>query len=114
MLDFIDTLPDYDVALYTHKKSKTNSEVALDTLNSVLPVLEGLEDWNTDAIHDALFKLIEDKGCKNAIVLYPLRVAVSGKAFTPGGAIEICYLLGKEDSLERIRKGIEKLTQVQQ
>ena len=110
MVDFIDELPDYDKALYVHKKSKTNEEIALDTLKSVLPVLEGLEDWRADAIHDALFTLIAEKGCKNAIVLYPLRVAVSGKAFTPGGGIEICYMLGKDDALARIRKGIEKLS----
>lgn len=110
MVDFIDELPDYDKALYVHKKSKTNEEIALDTLKSVLPVLEGLEDWSADAIHDALFTLIAEKGCKNAIVLYPLRVAVSGKAFTPGGGIEICYMLGKDDALARIRKGIEKLS----
>jgi glutamyl-tRNA synthetase len=110
MVDFIDELPDYDTELYVHKKSKTNKEIALDTLNSVLPVLEGIDDWTAENIHDALFNLIAEKGVKNAIVLYPLRVAVSGKAFTPGGGIEICYLLGKEDTLARVRKGIEKLS----
>lgn len=110
MVDFIEALPDYDTELYVHKKSKTNKEIALDSLKSVLPVLENLEDWTLDAIHDALFGLIAEKGCKNAIILYPLRVAVSGKAFTPGGGVEISYLLGKEDALSRIRKGIEKLS----
>jgi glutamyl-tRNA synthetase len=110
MVDFIDELPDYDTELYVHKKSKTNKEIALESLNWVLPVLENVEDWTVENIHDALFNLIAEKGVKNAIVLYPLRVAVSGKAFTPGGGVEISYLLGKEDALARIRKGIEKLS----
>ncbi|MGN0633126.1 MAG: glutamate--tRNA ligase [Oscillospiraceae bacterium] len=110
MVDFIDKLPDYDKSLFTHKKSKTNEEIALDSLNAVLPVLESVENWTVDAIHEALFKLIEEKGVKNAIILYPLRVAVSGKAFTPGGGIEICYLLGKQDALDRIRKATQKLS----
>ncbi len=109
-VDFIDSLGDYDTALYVHKKSKTNEQIALDSLNAALPVLEGLDEWTEESIHEALFALIEKLGCKNAIVLYPLRVAVSGKAFTPGGAIELSFLLGKEDTLARIRKGIEKLS----
>lgn len=110
MVDFIDDLPDYDKSLYVHKKSKTNEEIALDTLKSVLPVLEGVDEWTIENIHDALFGLIAEKGCKNAVILYPLRVAVSGKAFTPGGGIEISYLLGKEDAARRIRAGIDKLS----
>ena len=109
-VDFIDSLGDYDTALYVHKKSKTNEQIALDSLNAALPVLEGLDEWTEESIHEALFALIEKLGCKNAIILYPLRVAVSGKAFTPGGAIELSFLLGKADTLARIRKGIEKLS----
>ena len=110
MVDFIDALPEYDIALYTHKKMKTNSENSLESLKEVLPVLEGVEDWTEENIHDALFDLIGKLGVKNGIVLWPLRVAVSGKAFTPGGGVEISYLIGKEDTLARIRKGIEKLS----
>lgn len=109
MVDFIDALPEYDIALYTHKKMKTNPENSLESLKEVLPVLEGVEDWTEENIHDALFDLIGKLGVKNGIVLWPLRVAVSGKAFTPGGGVEISYLIGKEDTLARIRKGIEKL-----
>lgn len=110
MVDFIDALPEYDIALYTHKKMKTNPENSLESLKEVLPVLEGVEDWTEENIHDALFDLIGKLGVKNGIVLWPLRVAVSGKAFTPGGGVEISYLIGKEDTLARIRKGIEKLS----
>ena len=85
---------------------KTNPENSLESLKEVLPVLEGVEDWTEENIHDALFDLIGKLGVKNGIVLWPLGVAVSGKAFTPGGGVEISYLIGKEDTLARIRKGI--------
>ncbi len=111
-VDFIDALPEYDIALYTHKKMKTNPENALDALQRVLPVLEAIpaEDFNHDRIHEDLFKLIEEMGVKNGIVLWPIRVAVSGKQFTPGGGIELCAILGKDDTIARIKKGIEKLS----
>lgn len=111
-VDFIDTLPEYDNALYTHKKMKTNPENSLDSLKAVLPVLESIDekDWTIDNIHEKLFELIAEKEVKNGIILWPLRVAVSGKAFTPGGGIEICHIIGKADSIERIKKGIEKLS----
>lgn len=111
-VDFIDALPDYDIALYTHKKMKTNPENSLDSLKAVLPVLEAIDekDWTMDNIHEKLFALIAEKGVKNGIILWPLRVAVSGKAFTPGGGIEICHIIGKADSIDRIKKGIQKLS----
>lgn len=109
-VDFIDSLPEYDNSLYCHKKMKTNEENSLSSLKEILPVLEKVSDWTTENIHEALFALIERLGVKNGIVLWPLRVAVSGKSFTPGGGIELCYILGKEESLARIRKGIEKLS----
>ena len=111
-VDFVDTLPDYDIALYTHKKMKTNPENSLDSLKAVLPVLEAIDEkaWTIENIHDKLFELIAQKEVKNGIILWPLRVAVSGKAFTPGGGIEICHIIGKADSIDRIKKGIEKLS----
>ena len=109
-VDFIDALPEYDTALYTHKKMKTNEETSLEALKAVLPVLEALDDFSEQGIHDALFSLIEKLGVKNGWLLWPVRVAVSGKQFTPGGGVEICAILGKEDSLARIRKGIELLS----
>lgn len=108
-VDFIDELPAYDTELYVHKKMKTNRENALETLKQALPVLEALDTWTTESLHEALFALIEQMGVKNGIVLWPLRVAVSGKQFTPGGGIELCAVLGKEESLHRMRKGIELL-----
>ena len=111
-MDFIETLPEYDNELYCHKKMKTNLENSLESLKQVLPVLEELDDWSIEGIHDALFGLIEKLGVKNGIILWPLRVALSGKLSTPGGGVEIAYIIGKQDSLDRVRKGIEKLSQV--
>ena len=88
---------------------KTNPENSLESLKNSLPVLEEISDWTEENIHNALFALIEKLGVKNGIILWPLRVALSGKAFTPGGAIELGYILGKDESVTRIKKGIEKL-----
>ena len=109
-VDFIDALPEYDNAMYCHKKMKTNEENSLESLKAVLPVLEAVEDWTEENIHDALFNLIGEMGVKNGIVLWPVRVAVSGKAFTPGGGVEIAFIIGKDDTIARIKKGIEKLS----
>ena len=108
-LDFVDELPTYEPDLYNHKKMKTNPENSLESLKAILPVLENLSDWTPDAIHEALFELIASLEVKNGIILWPLRVALSGKAFTPGGGIELAVLLGKEESIARIKAGIELL-----
>ncbi len=110
-VDFIDQLPDYDIGMYTHKKMKTNSENSLEALKEILPVLEEVSDWTLDNIHNALFALIEKLEVKNGRILWPLRVAVSGKQFTPGGGVELAEILGKDETLKRIRIGIEKLEQ---
>ena len=109
-VDFIDNLPEYDTAMYCHKKMKTNEETSLIALKEALPVLENISEWTVDNIHEALFGLVEKLGVKNGYILWPVRTAVSGKQFTPGGAVEMCYILGKEDTLARIKKGIEKLS----
>ena len=108
-IDFFDELPDYEVDLYTHKKMKTNPENSLESLKAVLPVLEGIEDWTQENIHNKLFELIEELGVKNGIILWPIRVAVSGKPFTPGGGIELAEILGKDETIRRINKAINKL-----
>ena len=109
MIDFLGEMPEYDIEMYTHKKMKTNPEIALEVLEEVLPVLEQQEDYSLDDLHDLIMRFIEQKGCKNGVVLWPLRTAATGKQSTPGGAFEIMELLGKEESLKRIRLGIEKL-----
>lgn len=108
-INFIDNLPEYTSDLYIHKKMKTNEENSLEVLKQILPMLENLKDWDQNSIHDAMFKLIETLGLKNGRVLWPLRVALSGKSFTPGGGIELAALLGKNESISRIKRGIEKL-----
>ena len=110
MIDFIDALPEYDTAMYCHKKMKTNEETSLEALKAALPVLEALDVWTEEAVHKALFDLIAKLEVKNGWLLWPVRTAVSGKQFTPGGGVELCHLLGKEETLSRIRRGIEKLS----
>jgi len=109
-VDFLDALPEYDCELYVHKKSKATRENALTSLNAALPVLEDQADWTNAALYESLAALAGRLGVKNAVVLWPIRVAVSGRESTPGGATELCELLGKEESLSRIRRGIEKLS----
>jgi glutamyl-tRNA synthetase len=109
-VDFFDKLPEYDNELYTHKKMKTNPENSLEALNAALPVLEAIDDWTKENIHDELIALVERLELKNGRILWPVRVAVSGKAFTPGGGVELAYILGKDETIARIKKGIEQLS----
>lgn len=108
-IDFFEELPEYDIAMYTHKKMKTNSENSLEVLQDMLPLLEELEDYSIAGIEAVCKEYIAEKELKNGRVLWPLRTAVSGKQMTPGGAYEIMEILGKEESLARIRKGIALL-----
>ena len=109
-IDFFEQLPEYDIAMYTHKKMKTNAETSLEVLREILPRLEAQEDYSNDALYAMLCDYVAEKGCKNGYVMWPIRTAVSGKQMTPGGATEIMEILGKEESLARIRKGIELLS----
>ena len=110
-IDFIDEMPEYDLAMYTNKKMKTTAETAKEALEAILPVLEAIpaDGFTRDAVHAALFALIEEKGVKNGFMLWPLRVAVSGKQFTPGGGIELAAVLGKEKAVARVKAAIQRL-----
>ena len=108
-IDFFDKVPEYDVELFRHKKMKTNPENSLESLKEALPVLEKIGDWTQENIHNALFALIESLGVKNGLILWPIRVAVSGKPFTPGGGIELAEILGKDETIKRVKDAIEKL-----
>jgi glutamyl-tRNA synthetase len=111
LIDFFEELPDYDVAMYTHKKMKTNSENSLEVLNDVLPLFEELEDYSREGVEELLMGYIKKREIKNGLALWPVRTAVSGKQSTPGGAYEIVEIIGKEETLYRIKKGIEKLSE---
>ena len=108
-IDFFQELPEYDVAMYTHKKMKTDAASSLDVLQDILPILEAQDDFSNDALYQTLVGYVEKTGVKNGYVMWPVRTAVSGKQMTPAGATEIMEVLGKEESLSRIRKGIELL-----
>jgi glutamyl-tRNA synthetase len=108
-IDFFEALPDYDTAMYTHKKMKTTEESSLAVLREVLPVLEGLDDYSNDTLYATIQQFAADHEYKNGYVLWPLRTAVSGKQMTPGGATELMEIFGKEESLRRIQDGIARL-----
>jgi glutamyl-tRNA synthetase, bacterial family len=109
-IDFIDELPEYDINMYVHKKMKTTLENSLENLKLSYDVLKGLDEWTAEKVDSALKGLIEKLGVKNGQVLWPVRTALSGKQFTPGGAIEIAEVLGRDESLRRIETGISKLS----
>ncbi|MDR5588385.1 MULTISPECIES: glutamate--tRNA ligase [Clostridium] len=110
-IDFLEELPEYSTDLYVHKKMKSTVESSLENLEKVLPIIEAIDEanWNKDYIHEKVFELIKSLEIKNGQMLWPIRTALSGKSFTPGGAFELAILLGKEESISRLKKGIELL-----
>ena len=108
-IDFFEELPDYDTSMYVHKKMKTTLESSLSVLKDVLPMLEAKEDYSNDALYAMLSDYVVKKEYKNGYVMWPIRTAVSGKPMTPGGATELMEILGRDESVLRIKKGIEKL-----
>ncbi|MFR4881190.1 MAG: glutamate--tRNA ligase [Coprococcus sp.] len=109
-IDFFEAVPEYDTAMYCHKKMKTNEETSLEVLKEILPRLEAWDDYSNDALFGPLKGFAEEKGYKNGYVMWPVRTAVSGKQNTPGGATEIMEVLGKAESVERIKNAIELLS----
>lgn len=109
-IDFFEAVPEYDTAMYCHKKMKTNEETSLEVLKEILPRLEAWDDYSNDALFGLLKGFAEEKGYKNGYVMWPVRTAVSGKQNTPGGATEIMEVLGKAESVERIKNAIEILS----
>ena len=113
MVDFFQQLPDYDISLYQNKKWKVTPEKSLQVLQDLLPELEALDAWNNDALYEVLQAYCARAEVKTGFVVWPVRIAVSGRAVTPGGATEIMEVLGKEESLDRIRRGISLLEAAQ-
>ena len=109
MVSFFREVPEYDVSLYTHKKMKTDAASALKVLSEIVPVLEAQDEFTNDALYEAIRTFVQENGYKNGYVLWPVRIAVSGRQTTPAGATEIMEILGKEESLKRIKAAIKKL-----
>ncbi|MBO4457594.1 MAG: glutamate--tRNA ligase [Butyrivibrio sp.] len=109
MVNFFDELPEYDTAIYSHKKMKTNEETSLKVLKEVLPILEAHDDYTNDSLYALLSDYIKTNEYKNGFVLWPVRIAVSGKEMTPCGATELMEVIGKDETIKRIKKGIELL-----
>ncbi len=109
-VDFFQSLPDYDTELFRHKKSKSTPESALEVLQAILPRLRALETWEPEALKQTMSALAEETGARNAKVMWPVRIAISGKAVTPGGAVEIAWILGKEKTLARLESALARLS----
>ncbi len=109
-IDFFQELPQYDPQMYIHKKMKSTKESSLEVLTDTLALLEVQEDYSNDGLYETLSKYVSEKGYKTGYVMWPLRTAVSGRQMTPAGATEIMEVLGKEETLDRIRKGIALLS----
>ncbi len=108
-VDFFDQLTDYSTELYVHKKMKTTLENSLEALEATLPVLEALDTWSFESIHEALIGLAAKLELKNGRIMWPVRTALSGKGVTPGGAVELCQILGKDETLRRMKDGMARL-----
>lgn len=108
-IDFLKQVPEYDIALYENKKMKTNPEIARKSLEIVRPVLSSLTDWRNENLFETLKNTAAENGMKNGQILYPVRIALSGKETTPGGATEIAHILGKDETLKRIDAALAKL-----
>ena len=109
LIDFFQEVPEYDASMYCHKKMKTNEETSLTVLKEVLPLLEAQEDYTNDPLFASLSEFVKEKGYKNGYVMWPLRTAVSGKQMTPAGATEIMEIIGKDETIRRVKAAIEKL-----
>ncbi len=108
-VDFFDELPEYDTELFVHKKSKSDKDSSKDVLQKIIPIFEALPAWDDEHIMGAMVALAEAMEAKNAKVMWPVRIAAAGKAVTPGGAVEICRILGKDETLRRLNTALEKL-----
>lgn len=109
MIGFFAKIPQYDKELFINKKSKTNLENAPALLEEAYERLKAMPQWNSDSIHDCLINMAAEKELKNGTVMWPVRIAAAGQLVTPGGAVEILDILGREEALKRIEAGLEKL-----
>lgn len=110
LIDFLEEVPDYDISMYNHKKMKTTIQSSYKLLIDILPVLEEVDDYSNDALFDRLVSFAKEHEYKNGYVLWPIRTALSGKQSTPGGATELLELLGKEESIKRIKDAISLIS----
>lgn len=108
-LGFFDALPEYDAELFVHQKSKSSLESSKEVLGRIIPMFEALGNWNDESLLGAMTALTEQMGVKKSVVMWPVRIAAAGLAVTPGGAVEICRILGREETLRRLAVGLSKL-----
>ena len=112
MVAFFEKVPPYEISMYKNKKSKSTEETSLAILRDLLPLLESQEDYGNDALYQLISEYAQGKGYKTNLVMWPIRTAVSGQQTTPTGATGILEIIGKKETVERIRAAIEKLSEV--
>ena len=110
-LDFFDSLPEYEPEIFIHQKSKSTKETSADVLEKIIPAFEALPEWNDEGLLAAMTVLTETMGVKKSVVMWPVRIAAAGKTVTPGGAVEICHILGRDETIRRLKLGLDKLKQ---
>ena len=110
-LDFFDSLPEYEPEIFIHQKSKSTKETSADVLEKIIPAFEALPEWNDEGLLAAMTGLTETMGVKKSVVMWPVRIAAAGKTVTPGGAVEICHILGRDETIRRLKLGLDKLKQ---
>ena len=110
-LDFFDSLPEYEPEIFIHQKSKSTKETSADVLEKIIPAFEALPEWNDEGLLAAMTVLTETMGVKKSVVMWPVRIAAAGKTVTPGGAVEICRILGRDETIRRLKLGLDKLKQ---
>ena len=110
-LDFFDSLPEYEPEIFIHQKSKSTKETSADVLEKIIPAFEALPEWNDEGLLAAMTGLTETMGVKKSVVMWPVRIAAAGKTVTPGGAVEICRILGRNETIRRLKLGLDKLKQ---
>ena len=108
-VDFFEQLPEYDASLFVHQKSKSTLESAKTVLEQIVPMFAEITEWKDEEILSAMTKLTEAMGVKKSVVMWPVRIGAAGKAVTPGGAVEICRILGKDETLRRLGVALKKL-----
>lgn len=89
---------------------KMTAGEAKENLELVTELLEKIpnENWTDDSINDGIVTYLQAKELKVGPYLWPMRVALTGKQFSPS-PFEVAEVLGKEESLERIKEAITKL-----
>ena len=111
-INFLEEFDGYDLNLFVKPKMKTTLELAKEILPSIIETVEGLAEFTQESVHDAMMALVQRLGLKNGQVLWTFRIAITGAESTPGGAMEMADLLGRERTLARLKESLRRLGEI--